>query len=200
MGTDISCYVEKKVEGGWSLGEPLEPNPYWSEAFPEEEPKMVPQPLFTTRNYALFSIMANVCNPMRALEPFDFVSQPRGFPDEASSELRAYYHFERENVHSASWLLVTEMLDFNWGRTIRRRGVVEPRVAHLFPPDRVGFPIEGWPQGVPISVADAGTGTEVRWTETYRQAAGPELFETILPKLATYGPADAVRIVFWFNP
>lgn len=200
MGTDIACYAERKVEGIWHLAEPLRPNPCWSEEVAEEEPETAPQALFSTRNYALFSILANVRNPMRALEPFAYLAEPRGFPSDSSPELRSFYACYEADAHDAGWLLVSEIIRFDWSRLIRRRGMVDTRAAHLFGPDLVGFPFDDWPAGVPISVSEAGKDlAEVEWTETHRQAAGPEFFEATLPKLAGYGPAETVRIVFWFH-
>ena len=199
MGTDISCYAEKEINGKWLLAEPLIANELWSEEYRDEEPSLAPQCLFDSRNYALFAILADVRNDVRVVEPFNFIATPRGFPDDASPELRVYFRYWREDAHDAGWLLASEILAVDWEQVIRRRGVVDERAAHLFPPSQLGFPYADWPPGVEMSVANFGSGVEVHWKETYRQAVGPELFDTILPKLATYGAADSVRIVFWFD-
>jgi len=199
VGTDISCYAEKKIDGKWLLAEPLTANGLWSEEFPDEEPRLAPQPLFDTRNYALFAILADVRNDVRLVEPFVFIAAPRGFPDDASPELQDYFGYWRNDAHNAGWLLASEILAFDWERIIRRRGVVDARAAHLFPPSRTGFPNAAWPPGVEQGVANYGSGIEVQWRETYRQAVGPELIDAILPGLATYGTAEAVRVVFWFE-
>ncbi len=200
MGTDIACYAEVRDGGAWRLAEPLAPNPEWHEDFPEEAPRMAPQPLFTTRNYDLFAILADVRNPMRAEAPFAVIAEPRGFPEDAAAELQAYFDSEGDDAQDAGWLLVREIVDFDWTQTIQRRGMVDKRAAHLFPPGQVGFPAEAWPAGLPMAVSELKRGgVEVAWRETYREAIGSAFFEATLPKLASYGPADAVRIVFWFH-
>jgi hypothetical protein len=43
------------------------------------------------------------------------------------------------------------------------------------------------------------SGVIVRWRETYEQSAGSDFMEGVLSKLKSFGPAESVRIVFWFN-
>ena len=219
MGTDIACFAEVRDGGAWRLAEPLAPNPYWFEDLadedfppdgevPDDELRMAPQRLFETRNYDLFAILANVRNPMRAVEPFRIISKPRGFPEDACPEMRSYYEVHKYDAHDASWLTLAEIVEFDWNQRINRRGVVDKRAAHLFKPGQVGFPYDKWPAGLTISVSDfrgidglkiRSRGVEVEWIETYKEAVGPEVFEEIIPTLNSYGAPDAVRIAFWFH-
>lgn len=57
------------------------------------------------RNYAVFAAFANVRNREREIEP---ISEPRGLPEDATAEARAFLPVEGGNLHSHSWLLLGE--------------------------------------------------------------------------------------------
>jgi len=162
MGTDVSMYAEVRWKGRWHLAEPLEQANLSLDGIDGLKPKEI----YSTRCYALFAILADVMNPMRAIEPFDCISKPRGFPLDASDELRDWYSNFQGAVFAESWLLLRELLDFDWhGKRIHRRGVVDGNIAHLFRSGRFPPPSE-WPNGQ-IGVADQGVGVEVKWIDTY---------------------------------
>lgn len=99
------------------------------------------------RNYGVFAILADVRNPRETDvgdggEGFIPISEPRGLPDDLSPELRAYATRGEEDdptgedddyaqrvdlgEHSQSWLLLSEVLDFDWDRVTIDRGWVDP--------------------------------------------------------------------------
>lgn len=200
MGTDITCFAEMRVNGVWKLAEPLQENRLWDAGCPELGPPLEPQFITTARNRALFAILANVSNPMWTERPFHSISLPRDIPDDASPETKDYYNHWKNDVFSASWILLAELLAFDWTQIIRRRAMVEKSVAPLFTPEPQSFPFDQWPDDVPISYAEYKFGgVTVYWRETYRNAVGPELFNDIIPELQSYGQADDVRIIFWFD-
>jgi hypothetical protein len=199
MGTDISMYTEVRKAGRWELAEPLERNDWWEEGAIDLGPEWIPKGLYSVRNYELFAILANVCNPIRSSIPFESICQPRGLPTDLSPQLH-HWHAQCESSFGESWLLLEELIAFDWhGKQIARRGVVDPKVAHLFPAGRRGFPFAEWPKGLMIAVANHGVGVEVTWTDTYAEAVGDEFMNDTLNTLRSFGPPKDVRIVVWFD-
>ncbi len=79
------------------------------------------------------------------------------------------------------------------------RAMVEARVADLFTGCPRGFPLEKWPAGVPVSVAEwKRDGVEVEWLESYAEIV-LEFYGDVMPRLASLGPADQVRLVVAAN-
>ena len=62
---------------------------------------------FTDRSYIRFSILAGVRNDYK-LKP---ISEPRGFPEDASKETKEFYNEWLGDAHSASWLTLKELKD-----------------------------------------------------------------------------------------
>src|SRR5262249_51238283 len=95
MGTDISCFAERRTEQGWELCEGLE-------FYRGEE-----------RNYALFAILAGVKRLTNA--GFDSISPPRGLPPDLSPGLGGRADFTDGGFyHNASWLTLKELQEFPW--------------------------------------------------------------------------------------
>jgi len=201
MGTDIRIYAEVRKQGQWQLAEPPEKNRFWAEGCLDQGGEWAPKELYSVRTYELFAILANVCNPMRAVTPFDYISKPRGLPQDISEELLDWYTSWDGTAVAASWLLLNELLAFDWhGKQILRRGMVASEAAHLFPPGRRGFPFTEWPKGLPIAVSNQSRdGIEVRWIESYAEAVGDEFMIQTMDALHTYGNPEDVRVVLWFD-
>jgi hypothetical protein len=200
MGCDIAMYAEVLRHRRWALAEPLERNPAFDPEHPREEPEWKPAEVFGERNYALFAVVADVCNPTCSAEPFESIAPPRGLPGDLSEPLRIWHAQNDGDTWSESWLLLKEMLEFDWqGKTIRRQAIVDARCAHLFAPGQKGFPYAQWPAGLGIGYAEAGSGVQVTWEESYAEAVGPSFFKQVLPRLKSFGPPEQVRVVFWFN-
>ena len=201
MGTDIQIYAEVRKAGKWELAEPLEKIELWSDGF-EMGIEWKPRELYSIRCRALFAILANVSNPMHAVRPFEFISEPRGIPGDLSKELIDWYSRWKDDAFAGSWLLLEELLAFDWnGKRNQRRGLVDKTVAHLFKPGGGFPPHTEWPGGT-IGIANQGFSpdlAEVTWIDTYAEAAGPEFMVHAMNKLRSYGPGRDVRIVFWFD-
>jgi hypothetical protein len=208
MGTDIYLYAEIKRKDGWHLLGELEEN---SEYYPEEKPNaqmLKPVELYANRNYNLFSILADVRNPdgkTLGNQKFEVISPPRGLPEDLSPELHDWLK-EREleddkgsDVSGSSWLLLSEVLQFDWhGKVMRYEAMVDARAAHLFD-ENEPFPLCQWPKDIPISYsAYKKDGTTVRWSDTYANAVGTDFFE-LLENLKKYGDPSQIRLVFWFG-
>jgi hypothetical protein len=200
MGTDINIYAEVRIAGRWQLAEPVEKNSMWSEEFNKLCPEWKPKELYSVRNRSVFAILANVSNPMFAVASFDYISEPRGLPKDVSKELADWRTSWGSDAFAESWLLLEELLAFDWhGKQIVRRGNVDGRAAYLFHPGRRRFPHDEWPKGLPIAVANQGRGVEVTWIETYAEAVGDEFLIETMRSLQSYGQSHDVRIVFWFD-
>jgi len=98
MGCDIHCYAERRGEAdGW-------------------EPVLGPEP-FDDRCYAWFAFLAGVRN-YSAIKP---ISMPRGLPDSVSLEVKREFLRWGDDAHSASWLSLSELLEFDYGQTVEDR-------------------------------------------------------------------------------
>jgi hypothetical protein len=175
MGTDIYLHAERMVGIGWEYCGELED--------------------MEIRNYEFFAILANVRNPIRSKQPYNFISLPRGFPGDMSQELR------KDSLllggHDPGWITLRELLDFDWdGKTMLRSAIVDPAYAHLFGDGNQKFPKEI--TGA-YGLAHAGLGPRVTWIATYREAAGRGFLKGLLDKLKQFGRPDDVRIIFSFD-
>lgn len=91
MGCDIHSHAERRVGGKW-------------DKVPDFEP-------FRWRNYTTFGFLAGVRS---WIDPID---DPRGFPKDASGEVRQIYMREKL-VHTPSFLTAKELLEFNYDKQV----------------------------------------------------------------------------------
>lgn len=114
MGCDIHEYFEIRDSGIWTYTELL-PFIDWDTATFQEEEVFFQHPALILRNYALFSMLANVRNKF-SIKPF---ALPRDIPDDASEVVRLAWQEGRELwEHDTSWLTLEELLSFDWNQTI----------------------------------------------------------------------------------
>ena len=223
MGTDINFYTERRnADGTWSYVPPPRKATEWEQMH---------HPVLDwdlDRSYSLFAILANVRNGYGFAgvvtgEGFNPISMPRGLPADLSPELRA--DFDTYLEHTPSWLLVSEILGFDWSQTSIHYGVVTPAVYVKWKAKGGGQP-EGWSGGVfgqGVSVVtnerlDAlllkqpeiatqtdhrprdgqSYYTQVAWKKSYLESTRG-FHEDILPKLQELGPPDQGRCVFYFD-
>lgn len=149
MGCDMTCYVENNTSGGW---------------------KDTDISVFDWRSYGLYGWLADVRN-YSAVPP---IVPPRGFPSDASSQ--AAEDHDDINAHSASWVLVSELLSFDYGQSFNDRRVTRQVGPMAFDGGCTGEPHEG---------------TMI----TYREFFG-ECFFKELEKLKQFPEG---RLVFWFS-
>lgn len=92
MGCDIHFYVEQRQkDGSWEvIGS--------RDSF------------YGDRNYLLFSILADVRNHREY--PVIPISEPKGFPDDVSSEIEE--EDRGADWHSRTWLSLSEILTYDW--------------------------------------------------------------------------------------
>lgn len=94
MGTDIYCYAERRTAAGWEPILGLEP--------------------FDWRSYGMFGFLADVRN-YSAVPP---IAARRGFPEDASPEVRREYDGDGR---CPSWLSVDELLAFDYDAPVEDR-------------------------------------------------------------------------------
>jgi hypothetical protein len=189
MGIDIQIYAEIFDGERWRPAEPLVENIDFDPEVDLLEPRLRPQSLDIPRNRALFAILTETIAPTR------------GLPEDISPEVLAIELPLHEAYFRHSWLGLEELLKFDWhGLIVQRTGMVDSDVASLFKGNPLGFPYKQWPKGKAVGHAMwSPDGVTVQWRETPARIAGDDFMEGVLPKLKSFGPAESVRIVFWFD-
>jgi hypothetical protein len=152
MGCDIHAFAERKVNGSWVS---MSINNNWGA-----------QP-FEVRSYSLFGLLAGVRN-YSAVTP---IAAPRGMPDTVSELVQEKFLHWSLDGHTHSWLMLSELTDFDYDQTMEDRRVTRG--------------------GDACCTADPGDGEK----RTYREFLGEWYFKE-LERLKTLG---AERIVFWFD-
>lgn len=153
MGCDIHSFAEKRnAEGQWTVVEGVHP--------------------FSNRNYGTFGFLADVRNYAK-LRPLD---TPRGIPNNVSGEVQAEYYAWRGDAHSASWLSVEELTQFDYDSMCENRRVLKQLDRNFWSGACSCEPGEGELQ-------------------SHRDFLGKCFFED-LQRLIDVG---AERIVFWFD-
>jgi hypothetical protein len=146
MGCDIHSYAECKVDGKWqSIG--LSP--------------------FEWRSYDMYAFLADVRN-YSAVPP---IAPRRGFPDDASDDVRQQYEAWGSDAHSASWLSVKELTDFDYDQLMEDRRVTRGNDGGC--------------------TCEPGEGERT----TYRKF----LMDGFFDDLGRLGKSGAERVVFWFD-
>jgi hypothetical protein len=176
MGTDIYLHAERRHGSSWEYCGELE--------------------ALEIRHYEFFAILANVQNPIRSTEPFEYITSPRGLPEDISDDLKKDSLLA--SGHNAGWITLRELLKFDWeGKTILRSAVVDPELAPLFGDGNQKFPRDRitelyW-------LANDGPGPRVTWVDSYKEAVGVRFWDDLVKTLIQLGPPDDVRIVFSFD-
>lgn len=126
MGCDIHFYVEHRVGDEWAAADVRAGGKSALNDGPANE-------IYIDRNYGLFAILAGVRNDDGYYSP---ISLPRGVPEDASPEYRQAVEAYEFCSHSHSWLLLSELLAFDWLQTTGDRDWVDPETypepAHIF--------------------------------------------------------------------
>lgn len=147
MGCDIHSYAEKKDGGTFKLVPVLS--------------------VFAWRSYGTFGFLAGVRN-YSDITP---IAPRKGFPADASAEVKKEYESWDIDAHSASWLSLQELEAFDYDAEMEDRRVTR--------------------DGNGGCTCDPGEGKKT----TYREFLGPHFFEDI----AKLKEAGADRVVFWFD-
>lgn len=144
MGSDIHMFVERlnpdrsswATMGKWMCvsrdGEDVPP----SKGVPDEDEdtrykRCSKNQWHTYRNYGLFAILANVrnnygfaCIPMGS--KYNPISLPKGFPEDASKNVAEYHELWGCDAHSATYLTLRELVEFDWDQVVHLYGTLHP--------------------------------------------------------------------------
>lgn len=131
MGCDIHIIAEVKVDGKWQPNQDkIFPNPsYEPEAkheWQKDEFKTEPD---DNRSYDWFSVLADVRNGrgfagISTGEGFKVIAEPRGVPDDASEQWKETVERWGSDMHSQSWLNISDFDKFDWNQVSMKRGVI----------------------------------------------------------------------------
>lgn len=216
MGCDIHCFAEVKKNGNWEkVGSVFKDPSYdWYKENYKELPYYVKE--FTDspydgRNYALFSMLANVRNHYDIVP----ISNPKGLPDDISNDVKAEYAIWHDDSHSRSWLTVRELKEYDWKNQVANyNGWLNVDEYKAFTSGEKNFGYAGDVGGrCVIKLSKEQMDRKIsqnsfeenlsyyvycEWTQFYYQDA--EFFvDEVIPELESLGEPDDVRIVFWFD-
>lgn len=147
MGCDIHiCTEARKSVGGemrWVNIDHFKLNNYYNEEAPEDgEREWELVPIYDRRDYALFSILADVRNHSNNVP----ISKPKGIPDDCSKVTRKEIDYWGVDGHSHSYLTLRELLEYlETYSTVKYSGKVSKEQAEDL--DKYGIKPDSWCQG-----------------------------------------------------
>lgn len=198
MGTDINVFVEVNVDGEWKSADLWQPSDYKNEYYVYYK-----NSIYYDRNYTLFSIFADVrnCAGERYITPID---QPRGFPFDLSEILQKHLidrkEFDRAKNNSASWLLLSELLNYNWNYKLNITDIYVPQVEYLdYLQDKNKIPSWFKKTSLQIYAKEGVTYYELSNLEIPLSYYCDNFLKKSLVKLLLFGIPENVRIVFYFD-
>jgi len=219
MGCDIYFYVEVRKDGEWRHHDweakyvmNVSENGYRDMNYD----RLFDDPLYVGRKYALYAILADVCNGggwagVQDENGFNPISEPRGLPADVSAPVKKESDDWLSICHSHSYFTLAELKAYDWQQTVELHVGLTAEEYGVF--KKEGKP-SSWGGGAYGELArvlsneemgraiESGTTehayTLVKWRETYADLCKRFVNETI-PALEKLGEPDDVRIVFWFN-
>jgi len=221
MGTDIHLAVEVKRSGAWGPSK-MVANKY---ADYDDDPPMVPECPYDSRNYDVFAILANVRNGRGFAgcdtgDGFVPIAMPRGFPSDMHEDTKLC----ADGYHDETWLTLNELQDHDWDQVCCKRGLVQADIYKEWKASGETFP-SSWcgdtnaPQMSEKEFAEAeeavGTlpvkpdydpeRTYIRseWPVTHRQAA-KNFLNSVIPYMESFlpevgGDTNKIRLIFNFD-
>lgn len=201
MGCDIHMHIEYKRSGQWICGDYFRKNPLYGRYAGEPEYTLVG--FHDNRDYDLFATLANVRNYGKT----DYISEPRGLPDDITDDVKAMAGDWDIDGHSHSYLTLREIIDFhNENHPLKRSGFISPEASKAL--DEQGILPDCWCQGTGDK-----TWVHREWsTENENLAALIDDIKKRADELNliydfswdsspnhAYKEAKNIRIVFWFD-
>lgn len=188
MGCDIHLFTERKRsinnEQKWVNIDNWKVNPYYKENNEDGERKYNVNSAYRHRNYALFSILADVRNSS-GNEP---IAEPKGLPEDVSDVVKAESEYWGVDGHSHSFFTMKELYDYyEQNNIVKFSGLV----------DEAGKMPNWWCKG--------STQTNLVWKEWQQENYVLKSFIEALEnhfKSEYYRKeeeSEKFRIVFWFD-
>lgn len=220
MGCDIHSYVEQQDdEDNWKQihgfqSDYYDPN---SQYFSTEQFSNADSPI-DGRNYYMFAIMVDVRNEDGAVTP---ISEPRGLPDDVSSEIKKESEEWGVDGHSHSWLTVKDLMNYDQDQMVTHKGLVE--FQHYIETKKDNKEYDSWCGGVyggnTITLEESDVDTEVKQVAVALEYAIKDIYirTTWKTRVSQYCKTffgssldqlkarcksphyDDVRLVFWFD-
>ena len=172
MGCDIHSFAEVRENSRWRMVGPKFPlddfGQKWEKRTHTEHP-------FDWRSYGMFGFLANVRN----YSHIPVIADPyHSLPPDVSDEVKEEYG-EGGDYHTATWLTLRQLKEFNYDQAFWNRRVSKQVGPH---------------QWSGAALAEEGEGEHL----TIRQLLGEDFFRD-LAILETLGGLDDVRVIFWFD-
>jgi len=164
MGCDIHLHAERREGDKW-VGVELPRKPMWEGASYTEAP-------LHSRSYGTFAFLAGVRNYSEVTP----IAEPRGFPADASPEVKADHETWDLDAHTASWLSLEELQAYDYDQKMEDRRYTQQTGPNSF---------NGG------ATCEPGEGKKM----TVREFLCKGFFDD----LETIKRAGADRIVFWFD-
>jgi hypothetical protein len=191
MGCDIHLYIEKKIDNRWV------PAQGFFLIDKEDTIPNVPYPdRFGDRDYLLFGFLAGVRDSTN--QHFE----PRGFPKDASKEVRDQFVAWNGDAHTPSYLTLEELKAVDWDNEL-------VTIDRLFRKDQLEAFNKSVSAGEPdydlITTWCAWSSDKENWIHSTIEVPIKYQFQRFyhfMNKLQTYSwvsKPDEIRIVFWFD-
>ena len=190
MGCDIHLFVEVNQNNMWeSVDEWEDEDGYTSVVYDKR--------YYSSRNYDLFALLANVRN-YHGTTP---IKNPIGLPSDVSDVVKQHSEDYGVDGHSHSYYTLTELLEIDWDGAIKEAGYIEDERWSKFyaslqtdnPDYKLRYP---YSQGIGSSLHATHTWHE--W-EIPLKISVSDFYNLTLPKLVKLGEPNNVRIVFFFD-
>lgn len=175
MGCDIHMHVEYKIGNKWYCGDHFYMNADWRDNKTSNEPEYTFVPIYDHRNYALFSVLANVRN---SHPPRLYIDTPRGLPEDVCDYVKSDYESWGIDAHSCSYLTLQELIDFH------EQQCPVYDLANLWR----GYILEDLIGRLKERADELSLIYDYKWTSPH-QTTRQEAYET----------SANIRIVFWFD-
>jgi len=195
MGCDIHLFTERKIsinnEQKWVNADNWKLNPYYEENNEDGESKYELNSAYGHRNYALFSILADVRNDSEN-KP---IAEPKGLPEDISEVVKAESDKWDGDGHSHSFFTMKELYDYyEQNNIVKFSGLVD---ANGVKEIEAGKMPNWWCKG--------STQKELVWKEWHQENYVIKNFIEALEKhfesdyYRKEEDSEKYRIVFWFD-
>jgi hypothetical protein len=194
MGCDIHVYIEKKKNGKWVPAQGFMDTGNW-----EDGTLDVPYPdkQLDDRDYLLFGFLAGVRDPTN--QHFE----PKGFPKDASKEVKAVFKRWGSDAHTPSYLTLEELKSVDWNNEL----II---INEMFRKDQIGAFRKSESEGKPnydlINTWCSWASDTENWISDSIQVPIKYEFKKLYWfqsfEMSSYDyncKPDELRLVFWFD-